>query len=96
MIGDRAYGSRVGITHVLKNKGDYLVRIKNKAMTLMETEEKEFNLLAHFHKLEIGEIGDWDVLYSPGKNKRVKIRLCMVNDGILFLVVIGGFLCSAV
>jgi len=79
MIGDRAYGSKVGIAHVLKNKGDFLVRIKNKAMTLMETEEKGFNLLGHFKKLEIGEIGDWDVLYNPGKNKWVKIRLCAVK-----------------
>lgn len=79
MIGDRAYGSRAGITYVLENGGDFVVRIRNKAMVLMETGEKEFNLLEHFNKLEIGEIGDWDVLYSPEKNKWVKIRLCAIK-----------------
>jgi IS4 transposase len=79
MIGDRGYGSKVGITHVLDNKSDFLVRIRNKAMILMGTEDKQFNLLEHFKKLEIGDIGDWDVLYNPEKNKWVKIRLCAVK-----------------
>ena len=79
MIGDRAYGSKVGITHVLKNKGHFLVRIKNKAMKLMESSDKQFNLLEHFSTLNIGDIGDWDVLYSPAKNKWTKIRLCAVK-----------------
>jgi hypothetical protein len=79
MIGDRAYGSKTGITYVLENKGDFVVRIRNKAMTLMESEDREFDLLGHFNKLEIGEIGDWDILYSPEKNEWVKIRLCAIR-----------------
>lgn len=79
MIGDRAYGSKAGITHVFNSKGDFLVRIKNKAMKLFETKDKEFNLLENFNKLDIGDIGDWDVLYSPEKNKWKKIRLCAVK-----------------
>jgi hypothetical protein len=79
MLGDRAYGSKVGITHVLKNEGDFLVRIKNKAMALMRSEDKEFNLLENFRELEIGEVGDWDVLYSPSKNRWQSIRLCAIK-----------------
>lgn len=79
LIGDRVYGSKPGITYVMENKGDFVVRMRNKAMTLMETEEKEFDLLDHFTRLEVGEIGDWDVLYSPDRNKWVKIRLCAIK-----------------
>lgn len=79
MIGDRGYGSKAGITHVLENEGDFLVRIKNKAMTLMKKEDEKFNLLETFRELEIGQTGDWDVLYEQSKNKWKSIRLCAIK-----------------
>ena len=79
LIGDRAYGSKVGITYIMEREGDFLVRIKNKAMTLMKSTIEVFDLLKNFRELEIGEVGDWDVLYSPSKDKWQKIRLCAIK-----------------
>ncbi len=79
LIGDRAYGSKVGITYIMEREGDFLVRIKNKAMTLMKSTNEVFDLLENFNKLEIAEVGDWDVLYSPSKDKWKKIRLCAIK-----------------
>lgn len=79
MIGDRAYGTKTGISHVLKNKGDFVLRIKNKAMKLMETEDRVFDLLEHFNELKIGEVRDWDVLYHIENGDWGKARLCAVR-----------------
>jgi hypothetical protein len=79
MLGDRGYGRKVGITHVLKNGGDFLVRLKNKAMTLKILQNKEFKLLENFKQLKVGEIGDWEVLYNSSKNNWDKIRLCAIK-----------------
>lgn len=79
VIGDRAYGTSSGITHVLKQKGDFLARLRNKAITLKAIDGSIFSLLYHFKNLSIGEIGDWPVLYSPSKNEWRQIRLCAVK-----------------
>ncbi len=79
MIGDRGYGSITGINYVIENEGDFLVRIRNKAFKMMKTESEEFSLLENFRKLDYGEIGDYDVLYHPSKNKFRNLRLCVIK-----------------
>jgi len=79
MIGDRIYGSKTGITYILENEGDFVVRMRNNAMILMEDAERRFDLFEHFSQLEIGCIGDWEVLYSPEKGQWRKIRLCAIK-----------------
>lgn len=79
MIGDRGYGSITGINYVIENEGDFLVRIRNKAFKIMKTESEDFSLLENFRKLDYGEIGDYDVLYHPSKNKFRSLRLCVIK-----------------
>ncbi len=79
IIGDRGYGSAIGISYILENKGDFLVRIKNKAMKLKNINGQEFNLLETFKKLEIGEKGDFDVKFNYNGEKWKKIRLCAIK-----------------
>lgn len=79
MIGDRGYGNITGINYVIDNGGDFLVRIRNKAFKIMKTESEEFSLLENFRKLDYGEIGDYDVLYHPSKNKFRNLRLCVIK-----------------
>lgn len=79
LIGDRGYGSIAGINYVIKNCGDFLVRIRNKAFKLMKNENEEFNLLENFRKLDYGEIGDFDVLYNSSKDHLQQIRLCVIK-----------------
>lgn len=79
LIGDRGYGSIAGINYVIDNGGDFLVRIKNKAFKIMKNENEEFCLLEHFHKLEYGEVGDFDVFYKTSHNQLRQLRLCAIK-----------------
>jgi hypothetical protein len=79
LIGDRGYGSLAGINYIIENKGDFLVRIKNKALNFMKNEHEEFSLLEHFRKLEYGEIGDYDVFCKSSGNKLQQLRLCAIK-----------------
>lgn len=79
MIGDRIYGSASGISYILENEGDFLVRIKNRAMKFKTSDGHDFNLLETFKKLEIGEIGDFDVKFNYKGEKWKKIRLCVIK-----------------
>lgn len=79
LIGDRGYGSIAGINYVIENKGDFLVRIKNKAFKIMTNENEEFCLLENFRKLDYGEIGDYDVFYNSSKNQLQNLRLCAIK-----------------
>jgi hypothetical protein len=79
LMGDRGYGSIVGINYVIENDGDFLVRIRNKVFKLMKNENEEFCLLENFRKLDYGEIGDFDILYNSSKNKLQQIRLCVIK-----------------
>lgn len=79
IIGDRGYGTANGIAYILDNKADFLVRIKNKAMKFIDFKGREFNLLENFKKLNIGEIGDFDIKFKSNDGKWKKIRLCVVK-----------------
>jgi hypothetical protein len=79
IIGDRGYGSAAGITYVIENEGDFLVRIKNRALKLMRNEKEEFGLLENFQKLDYGEIGDFDVFYRSSDNRLRYLRLCAIK-----------------
>jgi hypothetical protein len=79
LIGDRGYGSIAGINYVIENKGDFLVRIKNKALNFMKNERDEFSLLENFRRLEYGKIGDYDVFYKSSGNKLEQLRLCAIK-----------------
>ena len=78
LIGDRGYGSISGINYVIKNEGDFLVRIRNKAFKIMKNENEEFCLLENFLKLEYGEIGDFDVFYMSD-NQLQQLRLIAIK-----------------
>lgn len=79
LIGDRGYGSIAGINYVVKNEGDFLVRIKNKAFKIMKNENEEFCLLENLRKLEYGEIGDFDVFYKSSSSQLQDLRLCAIK-----------------
>ncbi len=50
-IGDRVYGVRPGIFHVVNNGGDVLVRFAMKNLPLLTERRKPFNLLKHLRGL---------------------------------------------
>jgi hypothetical protein len=61
MIGDRAYGGRPGIFHVVKAGGEVLVRFALDNLPLETRRGARFDLLKHLRGLGPREIGDWPV-----------------------------------
>jgi len=78
MIGDRVYGSTPGISHVIDNGGDVLVRFAWNLLPLWHDENNSFDLLGHLRSLRGRQLGDWDVLIKDG-DQRHKGRVCALK-----------------
>lgn len=78
LIGDRVYGVRPGMYHVVSNGGHVLARFSKHLLPLVTKEDKEFDLLHHLLTLNDKEIGDWDVCFKEGKH-RVEGRVCAIK-----------------
>jgi hypothetical protein len=79
MIGDRVYGVRPGIAHVVNNGGDVVVRFNCTNLPLMLAKEKEvFDLLGHLRTLKGTALGDWDV-YFKQDGRVFHGRVCAVR-----------------
>ena len=77
-MGDRAYGVRPSIGHVVNNGGDVVVRFSLSALPLQTKEGDAFNLLSHLRKLTANTIGDWDVLV-PFEEGSIQGRVCAIK-----------------
>ena len=75
IIADRAYGRVASISYVLSNGGDFLIRLKNKAITLRNKDGTIFQLLNNLQKLVVGEIADCQVYVDLPNKKRQQLRL---------------------
>ena len=75
IIADRIYGRISGIDYALSNGGDFLIRLKNKAVTLKNKDGTVFQLLDNFQKLALGEIADWQVYCDLPNKRRRRLRL---------------------
>ena len=79
LIGDRAYGVRPGVAHVIRNQGDVVVRINLKNMPLLSAGgDGSFDLLSHLRGLDGCAAGDWDVAFDH-EGRRFHGRVCAVR-----------------
>lgn len=78
MIGDRAYGVRPGIFHVVESGGDVLVRFAASNLPLHITPRRRFGLLNRLRKLRGTQLGDWPALLV-WKEREVKGRVCAIK-----------------
>jgi hypothetical protein len=80
LIADRGYCKRNGITHVLNQDGQVLVRFHSSNLPLFSRDGQPFFPLTYFRKLAPGVCGDWDVWFrSPQGKDLVKGRLCVIK-----------------
>lgn len=81
IIADRGYCHRKGISHVLNQKGNVLIRFHSTSLPLFQKNGKSFNVLSQLEFLKYGEIFDEDVwFYDPNdNNKRIKGRICALK-----------------
>ena len=77
-VGDRGYTYREGISHVVSNGGNVLVRINLTAMLLTESDGSPFDLLDRLRTLSGTQQGDWDVCI-PLKDSVVPGRICAIR-----------------
>lgn len=77
-VGDRAYGVRPGIVHVVDEGGDVLVRFAMSNLPLQTAKGRAFDLLNHLRTLSGTKIGHWPVLLNY-KGRRVAGRVCAIK-----------------
>lgn len=78
MLGDRAYGGRPGISHVVRAGGDVLVRFAMDILPLQTRSGKTFHLLNHLRALGPRQIGDWPVQLA-WELRTIPGRVCAVR-----------------
>jgi hypothetical protein len=76
VIGDRGYGSKVGIEHCLSNGGDFIFRIKNKAFKLYEINRNEIILMDILRTATEEKAIETTVYMENTKKELIPLRLC--------------------
>lgn len=77
-IGDRAYGVRPGISHVVRNGGDVLVRFALSNLPMLSRQGAPFDLLKHLRKLRGRQAGDWPVQLDVA-HTAIEGRVCAIR-----------------
>lgn len=79
VLGDRGYGYRQGVAHVLKQQGDVIVRLSSVGFPLLTPKsQKPMDLLARLTLLKGHTPGEWPVCFRVGKDV-YPARLCAVR-----------------
>jgi len=80
IVGDRGYCQRKGIMHVLRHKGQVLVRFHSRNLPLFTRRGTPWPVLKSLRTLPEGKVGDWNVWFrDPYDNHLVKGRLCSLR-----------------
>ncbi|MBD3268050.1 transposase [bacterium] len=77
-VGDRVYGARPGIYHVVDGGGDVLVRFPITNLPLYNSRGGRFNLLSHLRKLKGMQVEQWAVML-PWKDRQLHGRICAIK-----------------
>jgi hypothetical protein len=77
-LGDRVYGVRPGIFHVVRGGGDVLVRFAMSNLPLQTSHGRGFDLLRHLRTLRGIRIGDWPVCIQ-WEDESIEGRVCALK-----------------
>jgi IS4 transposase len=75
LIGDRAYGSRAGMTYVERQGAFFVVRFAWPAVPLESADGQSFGLLDALRSLPEAGVGEFAVRFASPDGKRVEARL---------------------
>jgi transposase len=78
ILGDRVYGNRAGVVHVIRSGGDVVVRLNSTSFPLLERVGRKFALLDHLRTLDTHHPGEWKVSFMF-EEKVYSARLCAVR-----------------
>ncbi len=77
-IGDRNFGRRADVRHVVQGGGQVLVRINLTNLPLINKDGSPFRLLDHLRTLKKTQLGDWDVRV-PYEDVSLAGRVCALK-----------------
>jgi hypothetical protein len=80
ILGDRAYGTPPGVSHVMAAGGNVLVRINLSNLPLHTASGRRIPILSRLRTLRIGQVGEWPAFVRTGKTL-VPGRLIAVKRG---------------
>jgi hypothetical protein len=79
ILGDRGYCHREGVAHVLRAKGDAIVRLNSTSFPLLERDrEVAFDILDHLRRLRGHQPSEWLVRFRA-HDELWPVRLCAVR-----------------
>jgi transposase len=79
ILGDRGYCHREGVAHVLRHRGDVIVRLNSTNFPLLAADRNEpFALLPNLRRLQGCRPGEWSVRFKTA-DRRWNARLCAVR-----------------
>lgn len=79
LIGDRAYGTRAGMTYVDRHGAFFVVRFAWPTVPLESTDGQSFSLLDALRSLPEAEAGEFAVRFATPDGKRVDARLVAIR-----------------
>jgi hypothetical protein len=78
VLGDRGYGQRQGVAHVVRHGGDVVVRLNSTNFPLLTARGARFDLLAHLRRLRGRRCRAWAVAFEDA-GVRYDARVCAVR-----------------
>ena len=79
ILADRGYCRAKGISYVLDQGGEILIRLNYASLPLKTKRGTPFALLEKLRQLKEGMVGDWDVYFIDPESKLRKGRLCAIR-----------------
>lgn len=77
LLGDRGYAQLEGMHHVIKQSGDFIVRLGCRSFTPYDLRDQhKIDLLRELASLRVGEVRAWQVFGRTTKGKTVTMRVC--------------------
>ncbi len=68
LLGDRAYSTPPGITHVAQAGGHVLVRVNHKSLPLFDLQGERFRLVQKLRSTGVGQVQQWPTIVRQGQD----------------------------
>lgn len=78
LMADRGLAHRAGIGHVVRGKGDVIVRMNLVSVPLEDAQGRAMHLLPRLRKLTIAKPQGWQALIRDGE-QRIPVRVCALK-----------------
>jgi hypothetical protein len=78
LLADRGYANRAGAVHVIRNRGDVIVRLNGTSFPLLDGKGKALDLVKTLCQLQGHQPGEWKVQFD-WEGTRYSGRLCAVR-----------------